>query len=679
MILGLLVYGITVSLILTAAGFGMEPLAARIGWPRRVVWAGALLFSVGVPVVMVSTPHAPAVTAPDSIRSNTALRSQGGEYKPALPTTPSNLTPMILRPSSDYSSPTLDRVFGVGWLAISTGALAVWTLSWIGVRRQRKQWRCKTVDGIAVWVTPKLGPAVLGFMRPQILIPQWILEAPAALRSTVLLHEREHIDSYDPLLLLFGLLVAVAAPWNLPLWWQLRRLRFAVEADCDARVLRKGTPLATYGEVLLTVSQRRLLAPLGAMAIAKPRSQLERRIRLMALPDSRPTRWIMGAAATVGAMCVAFAIEVPAPALRDTDLRHLPLHDWSPYLPMAEAAARAADPTVFRGDFEGTVMIDVYLKRDGAVLDIQTHKFPTGPLENSNYVGYVAIDFLADMDRGYGTGGRKFVGWFGPKHSKALYVEYAVMKWAHDPARSASRVRDAVAKKYPEFFQSYPLSYPYKEQTGKLLTVFMNDDRTINRATLNQMPNPPGFSEGQIYDRIVALGIPPDQFGRFGRIFNTLDPSRLEHYPNAPHLDIIFAWPRHPDDPPDIGSQTQPAFNNTFDKRSQEIDRRAPDELFLKRYFPDIWEKGPSSASEQAWILVDLAGKVCDTGRVGTGGFSGITKELNKRYPGAQIGLDISVGAETANNGGVQLDYMRLQDDSPLTSCQSIESVRRAP
>jgi hypothetical protein len=86
MILGLLLYGITVSLILTAAGFAMEPLAARVGWPRRIVWAGALLLSVGIPVVIVSTPHAPAVTGPNFILSNSVLRSRDVEDKPALPT-----------------------------------------------------------------------------------------------------------------------------------------------------------------------------------------------------------------------------------------------------------------------------------------------------------------------------------------------------------------------------------------------------------------------------------------------------------------------------------------------------------------------------------------------------------------------------------------------------------------
>jgi hypothetical protein len=42
-----------------------------------------------------------------------------------------------------------------------------------------------------------------------------------------------------------ALLVAVLVPWNLPVWRQLRRLRLAMEVDCDARVLRGGQSCMT--------------------------------------------------------------------------------------------------------------------------------------------------------------------------------------------------------------------------------------------------------------------------------------------------------------------------------------------------------------------------------------------------------------------------------------------------
>jgi len=40
---------------------------------------------------------------------------------------------------------------------------------------------------------------------------------------------------------------------------QLRRLRCAIEVDCDARVLKAGHDTASYGETLIVVGQRRSL------------------------------------------------------------------------------------------------------------------------------------------------------------------------------------------------------------------------------------------------------------------------------------------------------------------------------------------------------------------------------------------------------------------------------------
>jgi bla regulator protein blaR1 len=73
-----------------------------------------------------------------------------------------------------------------------------------------------------------------------------------------------HIAARDPWLLLLALAIVVAAPWNLPLWWELRRLRFAIEVDCDARVVSRGADVRTYGEVLLAVGQQGAITPRGS-------------------------------------------------------------------------------------------------------------------------------------------------------------------------------------------------------------------------------------------------------------------------------------------------------------------------------------------------------------------------------------------------------------------------------
>ena len=103
-------------------------------------------------------------------------------------------------------------------------------------------------------------------------------------------------------------------PWNPALWWQLRRLRLAVEADCDARVLRRRADVRAYGSVLLEVGRRASRGRLAAAAaFAEPVSTLERRIRIMTAPRvRRPLLRAAGLGALAAALAVA-ACEAPAP------------------------------------------------------------------------------------------------------------------------------------------------------------------------------------------------------------------------------------------------------------------------------------------------------------------------------------------------------------------------------
>ncbi len=63
------------------------------------------------------------------------------------------------------------------------------------------------------------------------------LREPLETRAIALAHEREHIMARDRLLSLFALVLLIVMPWNPALHWQVRRLRLAIEVDCDARVV----------------------------------------------------------------------------------------------------------------------------------------------------------------------------------------------------------------------------------------------------------------------------------------------------------------------------------------------------------------------------------------------------------------------------------------------------------
>jgi beta-lactamase regulating signal transducer with metallopeptidase domain len=153
------------------------------------------------------------------------------------------------------------------------------------------------------------GLALFGFVKPHVVIPQWLLDAPAEVRGLALHHEREHVDAKDNRILALARALCALAPWNLVLWWQLRRLRAAIEIDCDARVLRGGVDAKAYSSALLAVRQRHAATPLAAVALLDPVSELERRIRLMLQAPKRASRTI----STVGTAITTTLAVCPAP------------------------------------------------------------------------------------------------------------------------------------------------------------------------------------------------------------------------------------------------------------------------------------------------------------------------------------------------------------------------------
>jgi bla regulator protein BlaR1 len=130
-------------------------------------------------------------------------------------------------------------------------------------------------------------------------------------QGAVIAHEQSHLEARDPQLFTFALALLVFMPWNLPLWWQLRRLRFAVEIDCDARVLRRGHDVSRYGETLIAVGERQSATIAMVAAMAESGSLIERRIRNMVRKKTK-----YGHAAAVALACLGIAFTVGAAEIR---------------------------------------------------------------------------------------------------------------------------------------------------------------------------------------------------------------------------------------------------------------------------------------------------------------------------------------------------------------------------
>jgi outer membrane biosynthesis protein TonB len=200
------------------------------------------------------------------------------------------------------------------WMAGSLFLLIQLARSIVAIRRRRRSWKAQVVDGRPVLVSNDAGPAVVGVRDLRIVLPQWALGLEPQIRAVILSHEDEHRRARDPLLLLGALAGKALVPWNVGVWWQCRRLRLAIETDCDARVLRREQDVQHYGSVLVAIAERRgPRAPAIAAALTESMSNLERRITIMTTPTPRYARTTAAVLATLASGVIALAAATPVP------------------------------------------------------------------------------------------------------------------------------------------------------------------------------------------------------------------------------------------------------------------------------------------------------------------------------------------------------------------------------
>jgi beta-lactamase regulating signal transducer with metallopeptidase domain len=288
-----LLYAALLGALIGCAALGVERLVGAGRRPVRGVWLAALAAAVLLPIVAdLWLAQVPVVHTVSRVTTVAAPRV------------------------------SLDSVLLLLWAAVSVllvarMALAIWSL-----RNRRREWREITVDGRRVLLTTDTGPALVGLLQPQPVVPEWALAFSRGERELILRHEAEHARARDPWVLMAAAASVAAMPWNPALWWLSRRLRLAVEIDCDARVLRSGADARSYASLLLAVGERLSRAPLaGATALAEPRSLLERRVTAMIASKSyrRPAVMTAGLLAVVaGALVIACEAPLPDQALPAT-------------------------------------------------------------------------------------------------------------------------------------------------------------------------------------------------------------------------------------------------------------------------------------------------------------------------------------------------------------------------
>ena len=280
-----MLYAVLIALLMGAAAWLAEQAMRRQGRAGRWVWLASLLLS-GLLALVGLRPDLSASLTPSA---ESALPQAAMKYVPPV----LHVAQPVLQVQEQverqiqHKALQISSVAGSGLtpvivsLGLSILMLAALALNGWSLRRRMRQWHAATLLGTPVLVAPDAGPAVVGLLRPRIVVPAWLLQATASEQGLVLAHEQGHLEARDPHGLALALAMLVLMPWNFPLWWQVARLRRAMELDCDARVLAHGHSPRAYGEVLLTVGQRQSVRLGLSSAMSESTSFLEQRITIM--------------------------------------------------------------------------------------------------------------------------------------------------------------------------------------------------------------------------------------------------------------------------------------------------------------------------------------------------------------------------------------------------------------
>ena len=306
-----ILYVVCITLLLSGAALAAERAARLRGARSRWIWVLTIVASLAIPTVIASVSiQVPSLVSPTVSRKITALREMTSVHVAPL-------TWVRERTVNTATAPNLNRMLQRSWVIVSAALFAALVLNGAQVFWRKRRWRIGTVAGASVYIAADVGPAVVGLLRPRIVIPAWLTQTSASHQAMVIAHEQAHLAGHDPQVLTVALFLLVLMPWNLPLWWQLHRLRYAIEVDCDARVLERGIDTREYGEMLIDVSQRPSVYIGAVAAISESRSFLEERITIMVRD---PARW--GSVATVVFGCLALALVAVAAQVTPPNVSH---------------------------------------------------------------------------------------------------------------------------------------------------------------------------------------------------------------------------------------------------------------------------------------------------------------------------------------------------------------------
>jgi TonB family protein len=365
MIAAWMIFAIVTGALFALAALAAARAASAMGRQTRAIWCGALVAAAFWPPVAIAASH---------------FRGAGeGSGILALPITVVDWQAHSLAGEAwpGRLGASLEVALVAMWILLSFALVARLVRALRALHRERDSWRHESIDGVRVRLSSDVGPAVVGLGVMEIVLPEWVLSLDSALLAMVLRHEDEHRRARDPWLLVGAALLVALVPWNPVLWWCARRLRLAVELDCDTRVLDGQPRPERYGLLLIMMAQRAGTRSTGlAPALTNPSSNLERRIVAMrrAIPRFARTQLLVFSALAAATVAVACSVDSPEGVT---------------------ASRSAAAPHL---DSDSTAYLEYQVEQP--VIAANGNRVPVYPasLEKAHVSGQVLVQFVVNTD-----------------------------------------------------------------------------------------------------------------------------------------------------------------------------------------------------------------------------------------------------------------------------------------
>jgi bla regulator protein blaR1 len=187
-----MLYVVLITLLLSGAALAAE-YGARLHRARsRWIWVLTIVASLVIPTIIASVSiQVPSLLTPTVSRKITALREMTSVQVAPL-------TWVRQRTGNPAVTHSLNVLLQRSWMAVSVALLAALVLNGAQVLWRKWRWKIATIAGASVYIAPDVGPAVVGLLRPRIVVPTWLTETSPSHQAMVIAHEQAHLAAHDP-------------------------------------------------------------------------------------------------------------------------------------------------------------------------------------------------------------------------------------------------------------------------------------------------------------------------------------------------------------------------------------------------------------------------------------------------------------------------------------------------